>query len=185
MYLNNSYNTENNSVNSINKTLDNDIKDRLEKYDKSFYVQKFPKKLTFLHQNKKLVDILKNIRFVKRFNNSIYGDLVLNMNSLMKIYIYILSERYSVDSMEQFFDIQSDILEMMHSFIMIVPEYLKHSYGFNAYEEIEKSIGDFEEESKNMFEILYNFNKIHMKHTYVPDNFSIKPYNSLKSIFYP
>jgi len=185
LYLNNLNEIRNNDIKSIHKSLDNDIKSRIEKDDKSFFIHKFPKKLTYLYENEVLLTILNNIRFIKKFSNSRYGDLVINMNSLMKIYIYILSERYPVDNLEIYVDIHNNILEIMHSFIVIVPEYLKHSYGFNAYDEIEKSIHNYEKESKRMFDILYNFNKLHNQHVYVPDNFNIKPYNSLSSIVYP
>lgn len=184
IYIQTSYENQNNTDLSMKKLLDKDIQERKEKNDKSFYIQKFPKKLTYLHQNDTLMNIMYNIRFVKTFSNARYGNLLVNINSLMKIYIYILSERYTTDNISIFIDLRDNILEILHSFIIIVPHILKHSYGFDAYGEIEKSINDFVNESNRMFDILQKFSKIHMNKEYIPEYY-IKPYNAMKTSYYP
>lgn len=168
------------SILNQKNTINEDIKGRKETSDDVFYSRSFPKNLKYLKESQELMDIATNVRFIKKFNKSIYADLLNNMNSLMKIYIYILSERYSFDQIQLFIDIRDNILELMHSYIIIVPEYLKHTYGFNAYDEIHKSIDDFTSESRRMLEVLDNFCKIHLKEVYVPID-KYKPYNSVQS----
>lgn len=172
------------SILNLKNTINEDIKGRIETSDDIFFARSFPKNLKYLKESQELMAIATNVRFVKKFNKSIYADLLNNMNSLMKIYIYILSERYSFDQIQLFMDIRDNILELMHSFIIIVPEYLKHTYGFNAYDEIHKSIDDFTTESRRMLEVLDNFCKIHLNEVYIPID-KYKPYNSVESSRFP
>lgn len=172
------------SISNLKKTINEDIKGRTETSEDIFYNRSFPTTLKYLKESDELMAIATNVRFVKKFNKSAYGDLLNNMNSLMKIYIYILSERYSFDQIQMFIDYRDNILELMHTYIMLVPEYLKHTYGFNAYDEIHKSIDDFTIHSRKMMEILNNFCKIHLKEVYVPIE-KYKPYNSVKSSYFP
>lgn len=166
-------------------TFDNDIKDREDVHEKIFYLDKFPKNCKYLKENQKLMDIVINIRFIKQFSKSRYSDIILNMNKLMKIYMYILSDRYdAVLYIPLFIDIRDNILELMYSLVMIVPEKLRHTYALNPQEEINKSIRDFTEYSKEMMQILENYAKIHHNVLYVPDT-NLRTYNIAQQSFYP
>lgn len=172
------------SITNTKKTINEDIEGRLEISDESFFNMKFPKSLKYLKESDELMLIVSNVRFVRKFNKSVYGDLLNNLNSLMKVYIYILSERYSTTQIKMFIDLRDNIMELMYSFILLVPSQLKHTYGFNAYDEIHKSIEDFTKHSRTMLEILDSFSKDNSDDIYIPiDNF--KPYNSVQSSFFP
>mgnify|MGYP001145820638 CR=1 FL=1 len=83
------------------------------------------------------------------------------MNKLMKIYIYILSDRYDVyEYIPIFNDIKNDIFEILYSLVFVVPERFKHIYGFNPTEEIEKSLNDFRIKVANMLIVLDNYGKL-------------------------
>lgn len=164
-------------------TLDNDIKIREETNEKIFYIDKFPKKVRYLKESVELMDIVFNIRFTTRFNKTRYTDIILNMNKLMKIYIYILSERYDAEQfIPMFTDIRDNIIQLMYSLFMIVPPKLKHIYGLEPHTEIYRSIYDFMKHSKQMLTVLEKFAKIYNDSPYIPDS-TCRPYNSVVGFF--
>ena len=184
-YLQTISNDKKNNIAYVQNTLDDDIKDRNEANENIFYIDKFPKKLKYLKENKKLIDIITNIRFIKKFNKTRYGDIILNTNKLMKVYIYILSERYDVEIyLPIFSDIRDNILELINSLIMIIPEKLKHTYGLDTYAEIDSSLRRFSEYSQEMLETLEKYAKIHVNKVHIPDT-KWKPYNIAKELHYP
>jgi hypothetical protein len=74
--------------------------------------------------------------------------------------MYILAKRYDpVTYVPLFMDMRRAVLEIMYSFIHIVPERLKHTYGIRPYEVIEKNIRDFTALSRTMSVILGAFAK--------------------------
>jgi len=172
------------SISNVKNTINEDIKGRKEVHEDLFYTRSFPTNLKYLKENPKLMSIVTNIRFVKKFSKSRYSDILLNMNSLMKVYIYILSDRYSFRQIDLFMDLRDNIIELMHSLILIVPEYLKHTYGFNAYDEIDKSINEFSILSREMMEVLKKYSKINLNEIYVPDD-KYKPYNAIQNSSFP
>ena len=177
-YLDNRSNQEYNSINNINKSLDIEVKDRLETNEKNFYIKKFPKNLKFLKYNSELIHILSNIKFIKRFNKTLYGDILLNANKMMRAYIYILAERYDPDLfIPIFIDIKDGILEKLNSLFLIIPKKLKHVYGIEPYKEINKTIEGFMTHSKKMLDILKNFSKLYLKKYYIPV-YDYTPYNN-------
>ena len=185
MYLNKISLDKENSEVYVKNTLDKDIGGRNESNEKSFYIRKFPKNLKFLKHNDILINIITNIRFIKKFTKTRYGDLLLNLDSLMKIYIYVLSGRYNaVEYIPVFVDTRDNILELMNSLIIIIPKNMKHVYGLNVYDEIYKSIDNFTIESRNMIEIMERYATIHLGELYIPDN-KYKPYNALENISFP
>lgn len=173
------------STQNKEKTIDDDIKDREEVSENIFYIDKFPKQCKYLKENKKLMDIVLNIRFIRKFSKSKFSDIILNMNKLMKIYIYILAERYdAVHFIPLFTDIRDNIIEMMYSLIMIVPERMKHVYGLDPYHEIDKSINDFTILSDEMLGTLEKYARIYLKEIYIPDT-KYKAYNIAHISFFP
>lgn len=184
-YLKEVSHDKDNNIAYVENTLDKDIKERHETNEKIFYLDKFPKTLKYLKQNKRLIDIVTNLQFTKKFNKTRYSDIILNANKMMKIYIYILSERYDPSIyLSLFIDIRDNIIELMHSLIMIIPEKMKHTYGVDTYSEIGRSITDFTEYSKEMMNILEKYALIHKKVIHIPDN-KYKAYNIALQSFYP
>ena len=185
MYLQKLSQERENSLDFKENVLESDIKDRKTTNEKIFYVDKFPKKLKYLKENQRLIDIITNLRFTLKFSKTRYTDIVLNMNKMMKIYIYILADRYDATQFFPIFtDIRDNIIEMMYSFFIIIPKDLKHTYGLDPYNEIYKSIYDFNVEYRRMLDILEKFSIIHNNAAYVPDS-AYKPYNSVTGTFFP
>jgi len=183
-YLVRMSNEKDNSVVYVENTLNKDIEKRDIPNDKIFYIDKFPKKLKYLKQNKKLVDIITNIRFIRKFNQTIYGDIVLNANKLVKVYMYILSNRYDANEhLPIFVDIKDNIIELINSLIMIVPEKLKHTYGLDPFAEIGKTLDQFTSHTNGMLLVLQNYAKIHVGKLYIPDT-KWKAYNIAKESFF-
>lgn len=173
------------SLKYIENTLDKDIEDRRETNEKLFYIDKFPKKVKYLKENKELMTIVTNLRFTMKFNKTRYSDLIVNMNKLMKVYMYILAERYdTVQYIPVFTDIRDNIIEIMYSLFVIIPGKLKHIYGLDPHTEIYRSIYDFLIYSRQMLDILENYAKIHNGDIYIADS-TCKPYNSVQDKFFP
>lgn len=173
------------SLKYIENTLDNDIRERKETNEKLFYIDKFPKKVKYLKENKELMDIVTNLRFTIKFNKTRYSDLILNMNKMMKVYMYILAGRYDpVQYIPVFTDINDNIIEIMYSLFVIIPDSLKHIYGLDPHTEIYRSIYDFMIQSRKMLHVLEKFAIVHNGAVYVPDS-TCKPYNSIAGRYFP
>jgi hypothetical protein len=184
LYLQQVSNDKTFSLKYIKNTLDNDIKDRQETNEKIFYIDKFPTKMKYVKKSQELITIANNIRFTIKFNKTRYSDILLNMDKLMKIYIYILSDRYdAVIYIPMFTDIADNIIEIMYSLFMIIPMTLKHTYGFEPYKEIYKSIDQFKEYKSKMLNVIEKYAVIKKNKVYVPDS-TYKAHNSITS-FYP
>jgi len=169
--------------NVINR-FDSDIAERKETYDNIFPLTKFPKKLKFLKENKQFIDLMENIRFVIRFDKSRYCDLLNNLNLLMKIYIYVLADRYDPELyIPQFVDVRDNITDMLYSLIMVVPSKFKHIYGVAPHDDIETSIEMFLVKSMEMLETMQRFSKIHKNINYIADS-RYKPYNQIRQLYF-
>jgi hypothetical protein len=141
--------------------------------------------IKFLKKNKEFLDIIHNLRFVKKFDKTRYNNLIIYMNKLMKIYIYILSDRYDIYIYIPIFnDIVNDILEILYSFVFVVPNRFKHIYGFNPSEEIDKSIVDFRTKLEKILIVLNNYGKIEKKKIYI-DIYKYNPYEKNKELYLP
>jgi hypothetical protein len=183
IYLQKVANDKATNLNYQENTLEDDIKDRENISDKIFYIDKFPKTVKYLKENKDLMKIVTNLRFVIKFNKTRYSDIILNMNKIMKIYIYILSDRYdAVQFIPIFTDIRDNIIEIMYSLFIIIPSTLKHTYGLNPHTEIYRSINEFMILSRNMLTTLEKFGIIHNQYEYIPDN-TYRAYNTKTSSF--
>lgn len=170
---------------NINIKHNKDIEDRNEVSGDLFMLYKFPKKMKFLKLNEDFVKVVENIRFIRKFSKSRYSDILLNMNLLMKIYIYILSDRYEPDVfIPQYIDTRDNILDLLYSLIIIVPSELKHTYNVDPHLEIQRSIDDFVIKSREMLNIIEKFSKIQKKKEYIPDTV-VKPYNEIKPYNFP
>ena len=172
------YHIDNNikQANATKKNREEDIVDNIDKgidtikelNTNNFNININTGNIKFLKKNKEFLDIIHNLRFVKKFDKTRYNNLIIYMNKLMKIYIYILSDRYDIYIYIPIFnDIVNDILEILYSFVFVVPNRFKHIYGFNPSEEIDKSIVDFRTKLEKMLIVLNNYGKIEKKKIYI------------------
>jgi hypothetical protein len=179
----------NNNIEAIKeKTLKTEVADIKELNTDNFVMNKDNKSINnvkHLVKNKEFVNIIYNIRFIKRFDKTRYTNLIIYMNKLMKVYIYILTDRYDLNVYLPIFnDIRNDILEYFYSLIFVIPEKFKHIYGFNPHSEIDKSLNEFREKVKNMLVILTNYGKIGMKKEYINMEY-YRPYEKNKELYLP
>ena len=189
------YNIYNNikQANATKKNREEDIVDNIDKgidtikelNTNNFNININTGNIKFLKKNKEFLDIIHNLRFVKKFDKTRYNNLIIYMNKLMKIYIYILSDRYDIYIYIPIFnDIVNDILEILYSFVFVVPDRFKHIYGFNPSEEIDKSIVDFRTKLEKMLIVLNNYGKIEKKKIYI-DIYKYNPYEKNKELYLP
>jgi hypothetical protein len=180
-------------ANATKKNRDDDIVDNIDKgidtikelNTNNFNININTGNIKFLKKNKEFLDIIHNLRFVKKFDKTRYNNLIIYMNKLMKIYIYILSDRYDIYIYIPIFnDIVNDILEILYSFVFVVPDRFKHIYGFNPSEEIDKSIVDFRTKLEKMLIVLNNYGKIEKKKIYL-DIYKYNPYEKNKELYLP
>ena len=165
--------------------IDKDIDDIKEMTTNNFYININSGNIKFLVKNKEFLDIIKNLRFIKKFDKTRYNNLIILMNKLMKIYIYILADRYdSYVYIPIFNDIKNDIFEILYSLVFVVPERFKHIYGFNPTEEIEKSLNDFRIKVANMLIVLDNYGKLGKDKKYL-DIHKYSPYEKNKELYLP
>jgi hypothetical protein len=111
--------------------------------------------------------------------------MIVNMDKLMKIYIYILADRYDTNTyLPIFTDIKNNILEIFYSLIFVVPNQFKHIYGFDPQTEIDKSLSDFRNKIKQMLTVITNYTKIGKQKVYV-NNDKYMPYEKNKEHVLP
>lgn len=179
----------NNNIEAIKeKTLKSEVDDVKEINTDNFVIYKDNKSINnvkHLIKNKEFVNILYNIRFIKKFDKTRYTNLIIYMNKLMKIYIYILTDRYDINVYLPIFnDIRNDILEYFYSLIFVIPDKFKHIYGFSPQSEIDKSLNEFREKVKDMLIILTNYGKIGMNKEYINMEY-YRPYEKNKELYLP
>lgn len=137
----------------------------------SYYpIKGIPKKgWTYLKENKTLMEIAKDLVFVKTFDRQKYQWMLVQMNQYQKVYMYILAERYPCQSyIGNFIDIREGILEVMYQMYLVVPSHFKHIYGVHPYQVLEKNIETFIKLSRTMIEVLENFCRMDLKEYYFP-----------------
>lgn len=162
-----------------------EVKDVVELSTDNFYIHKNSKDIKYLVKNKEFMDILFNIRFIKRFDKTRYSNMIVNLDKLMKIYIYILADRYDVNTYLPIFnDIKNTVLEIFYSLIFVVPNQFKHIYGFDPQSEIDKSLSDFRNKTKQMLTVITNYARIGQKKVYV-NNDKYMPYEKNKELVLP
>ena len=162
-----------------------EVKDVVELATDNFYIHKNNKEIKYLLKNKEFMDILFNIRFIKRFDKTRFSNMIVNMDKLMKIYVYILADRYDTNTYLPIFnDIKNNIYEIFYSLIFVVPNQFKHIYGFDPQTEIDKSLSDFRKKIKDMLTVITNYAKIGKQKVYV-NNDKYTPYEKNKEHVLP
>jgi hypothetical protein len=162
-----------------------EVKDIVEVATDNFYINKNSKNVKYLVKNKEFMEILFNIRFIKKFDKTRYSNMVINMDKLMKIYIYILADRYDINTYLPIFnDIKNSILEIFYSLIFVVPNQFKHIYGFVPQTEIDKSLSAFRNKTTDMLTVITNYARIDKQIVYI-NNDKYMPYEKNKESTLP
>jgi hypothetical protein len=162
-----------------------EVKDIVELDTANFYINKNNKKAKFLVKNSEFMNILFNIRFIKRFDKTRYSNMIINMDKLMKIYMYMLADRYDINTyLPIFTDIRNNIIEIFYSLIFVIPNKFKHIYGFDPQSEIDKSLDEFRSKTKEMLVVITNYAKIGKEKVYINSDKYI-PYEKNKEHYLP
>jgi hypothetical protein len=188
-YINNNIkenDVKNTKIRNIKEeTIKNEVKDIVEVNSNNFYINKNDKNAKFLIKNTEFMDILFNIRFIKKFDKTRYSNMIINMDKLMKIYIYILADRYDINvHLPLFNDIKNNIIEIFYSLIFVVPNKFKHIYGFDPQVEIDKSLDKFRKKVKDMITVITNYAIIGKEKVYI-NNDKYVPYEKNKEHYLP
>ena len=172
-YQNNNKKNFKNTISTIN----NDIKYRQYLNNNNFYLKKFPKEIKYLQKDKKLFDIILNLRFIKLYDKEKYTNIVLYIDKFYKIYMYILGDRYDINKYyNTFIDLRNNIIRELYSMYIILPIKMKFYYGFDSFNELKKSINDFMEYSKKLITIIERYGYQEKKIYHIED-IKYKPYN--------
>jgi len=158
-------------------TLNNDIKDKKSIIDINYFLNKFPIQIRYLNNDKYLIELILNIRFIKLFDEAKYSKLLLLFENFMKIYIFILADRYNIqDYFSTFIDIRTTIIKELYSIYIIIPIKLKYIYNINTFLIIKETIQNFIKYSRKMILILENYG-FKEKGLYYLQDTKYKPYD--------
>lgn len=140
--------------------MESSLQGRKELVSPAYPVSKFNGKLKYLPKNAVFVDIVKDLRFVRIFDKARYGDLIAHLDKLQKTYMYILAKRYTCEShIPSFMDLRDYVLELLYSLYVVVPESLRHTYGIQPHNVIEKNVTAFTAITREMLSIMKAFCK--------------------------
>lgn len=127
-------------------------------------INKIPKELKYLLKDEILTQIAIDINFINKFNKTLYLDIILNFDKLMKIYIYILNNIYDpYIYIASFIETKKYILELLNSVKLNTPILSKYTIGFNLHKRLDKSIILFKMRARKMSSIIYNYSKYEKK----------------------
>lgn len=167
----NEYNIINkNNENNIIDSLNNDIKNRQYISNDNYYLKKFPEKIKYLYKDKELLNIIINIRFVKKYDFDKYTNIIYLIDKLYKIYMFILADRYDVSVyFSTFILLRNNIIKELYSIYIILPIKMKYFYGFDSFNELKKTIINFINYSKKLITIIERFAKYEKNIYYLQD----------------
>lgn len=173
-YNNDNKLTDKNIISSIN----NDIKERQYISDENYFLKKFPNEIKYIQKDKELLNIILNIRFIKRYDSSKYTNIIYHCDKFYKIYMYILANRYNIkDYFSNFIILRNTIIRELYSLYLILPVKMKYYYGFDSFTELKKSITTFITYSRKLITILERYG-YQEKEIYYLDDTKYKPYDN-------
>lgn len=139
-------------------------------------INKIPKEFKYLLKDEILTQIAIDINIINKFNKTLYLDIILNFDKLMKIYIYILNNIYDpYIYISSFIETKKIILELLNSVKLNIPIISTYTIGFNLHTRLDKSIMLFKIRVRKMSSIIYNYSK-YEKNLYL-ENIEIEPSN--------
>ncbi len=164
-----------NYKNKISK-LNGDIKDKQEILDENYEINKFPIELKYLTNDKILIELILKIRFIKIFDNAKYTKILLLFENFMKIYIFMLADRYDINNyFSTFLQLRQSIIKELYAIYVVIPMKLQHIYNVNSFETIKENINNFIKHSRKMILIIENYAYKHKGLYYLQDT-KYKPY---------
>jgi hypothetical protein len=167
---------ESNFNNKIN-IIKNDIKDKEVFNDTNYFLNKFPITIRYLRYDSYLLELILNIRFIKIFDNAKYLFIVGSIEKLMKLYIFMLGDRYDINIyFSSFISLRTSIIKELYSIYIIVPNKFVYIYKINLFEEIKKTIHNFISHSRKMIITIQNYAYKEKKIKYLEDT-KYKPFN--------
>jgi hypothetical protein len=167
---------ENNFNNKI-KLINTDIKDNELFNDSNYFLNKFPVNIKYLKYDNYLIELLLNIRFIKIFDNAKYIYLIGSIEKFMKLYIFMLGDRYDINIyFTSFLSLRTSIIKELYSIYIIIPNKFIYIYKINLFQELKKTIYNFISHSRKMIITIQNyaFNEKNIK--YLEDT-KYKPFN--------
>jgi hypothetical protein len=168
---------ENNKIDDVNKliAINKDIKYRKYVYDDNYYLKKFPDKIKYLYRDKQLLDIIQNIRFIKRYDSEKYTNILMYIDKFYKIYMFILADRYDIKQyFSTFITLRNTILRELYRLYVILPAKMKYYYGFDSFTELKRSITEFSDYSRKLITIIERYG-YQEKEVYYLDDTKYKP----------
>lgn len=163
----------NNKVNLIK----NDIKEREVFNDDNYFLNKFPVGIRYLRNDSYLIELLLNLRFIKVFDNAKYTSLIGSMEKLMKLYIFMMGDRYDISLyFGTFLSLRNTIIKDLYSIYIIVPDKFIYIYKINPFDEIKRSIYNFMSHTRKMIITIQNYGYKNKNIKYLEDT-KYKPYN--------
>jgi hypothetical protein len=148
----------------------------------NYIIEKNTRDFKYLVKDDMLMDIVRKMRFVKRYEKARYNDLLNELNIYMKYYMFMLRDRYDiVHFLPLMHDMYLRVIETMYSFYLVLPVKMKHVFGFKPLDRLEECIGMFREHGKKMIDVVKRHGKsnVHMLDT------EIEPYNSRDNLMLP
>lgn len=171
-----------NNIQDLNNKLNNNLKYLKNIDNNNYIITKIPKEFKFLLKDNILVNTLRNIDFIKKFNKSTYTKILINTDKMMYIYIYILNGIYNpITYISIFNDMRIEILQQLHSIFFIIPLKFKYTYGFDPIIELNKTINDFTMRTRKMISIIEKYSKYEKNIEYLEDTI-YTPYNKISKL---
>jgi len=156
---------------NIIKSVNDDIKKRKYINNENFYLKKFNKNIKYLIYDKKLLDIILNIKFTMKYDYEKYTNIINYFDNFYKIYMYILANRYDIkEYFTTFLSLRDTIIKEMYSIYIILPIKMLNYYGFDSFVELKKSINDFIIHSRELIIILERYAKQEKNIYYLEDS---------------
>jgi len=176
----NKINIYNNSVsdnfNNKIKQINDDIKQREIIYSKDYYLKKFPIAIKYLKYDEYLIELILNIRFLRVFDEGKYTNLILSIEKLMKLYIFMLGNRYNIaNHFTTFTTLRTSIIKELYSIYIIVPDKFIYIYKIIPFDEIKKTIDDFVQHTRKMIITIQNY-AYNKKNIYYLEDTKYKPF---------
>lgn len=137
--------------------LDRAIAGRREANTERFSIGRFAR-LRFLPKNPALAAIAHDLRFVRAFDKARYADLLLYMDKFQKTYMYILGDRYYLQSyVGTLLDLRDAVAEALYGLVFAVPATFRHVYGLAPYPVLQRNAEAFQALSAKMLKIVENY----------------------------
>ncbi len=163
--------------------IEKSLEGRKEVVSTAYPVKQVNRKLRYLPRNETFMDIVKDLRFIRVYDKARYGDLIVHLDKLQKIYMYILARRYSCEQhIPVFTDLRDQVSELLYSLYVIIPDAMKHTYGVQPHNIIEKNITEFTAITRRMLDILKSFCRD--EGAYYPEHLP-RPYESTRQNIMP